>query len=57
MTALFEKWGVHYFASRKTDPGAQRDPPLLDYFLEKCTVLEFQVDQIRLSRLDPKCSY
>jgi hypothetical protein len=51
MTALFEEWGVHYFAWRKTEPGEQRDPPLLDHFLEKCTVLEYQVDQIRLSRL------
>jgi hypothetical protein len=57
MTAQFEKWGVHYFAWRKTEPGEQRDPPLLDHFLEKCTVLEYQLDQIRLSRLDPTCPY
>jgi hypothetical protein len=59
MTALFEKWGVHYFAWRKTDPSEQRDPPLLDHFLEQCTVLEYQIDQIRLSRLGagtPACS-
>jgi len=57
MTTQFEEWGVYYFAWRKTDPGEQRDPPLLDHFLENCTVLEYQVDQIRLSRLDPKCPY
>lgn len=53
MSALFEKWGVHYFTSRKTDPGEQRDPEILTDFLEKCTVLEYRVDQIRLSRLEP----
>ena len=52
MVALFEKWGVHYFTSRKAEPGEQRDPAILGEFLEKCSVLEYQVDQIRVSRLE-----
>jgi hypothetical protein len=52
MAALFENWGVHYFASRKDGPGESRDPALLSDFLEKCTVLEFQLDQIRVSRME-----
>jgi hypothetical protein len=53
MAELFEKWGVHDVASRKNGPEEPRDPPILEDFLEKCSVLEYQVDQIRLSRLDP----
>jgi hypothetical protein len=52
MGALFEKWGVHYFASRKDGPGESRDPALLSDFLEKCTVKEYQLDQIRVSRME-----
>lgn len=53
MKRLFEKWGVRYFTSRKAAPGERSDPELLTEFLEKCTVLEYQVDAIRLTRLDP----
>jgi hypothetical protein len=52
MAELFEKWGVRYIASRKNGPEEPRDPAILGDFLEKCSVLEFQVDQIRLSRLE-----
>jgi hypothetical protein len=52
MAALFEKWGVHYVASRKNGPEEPRDPLILGDFLEKCSVLEYQVDQIRVSRLE-----
>ena len=52
LAALFEQWNVHYFSWRKNDPGEQRDPPVLSEFLDSCTALEFQVDQIRVSRFD-----
>jgi hypothetical protein len=52
LAQLFEKWNVHYFASRKNGPEELRDPPILDTFIEKCTVVEFQVAPIRLSRTD-----
>jgi Dolichyl-phosphate-mannose-protein mannosyltransferase len=52
LTALLEEWDVHYIASRKTEPGEQRDPPLMADFLERCTALEYQIDQIRVSRLE-----
>lgn len=53
MDRLFEQWGVHYFTSRKAEPGEHSDPELLNEFLEKCTVPEYQLDVIRLTRLDP----
>jgi hypothetical protein len=53
MARLFEKWNVHYFASRKNAPEEQRDPAILGDFLEKCTVLEYREEPILLSKLDP----
>jgi hypothetical protein len=43
---------VHYFTSRKLEPGDRTDPEILAEFLEKCTVPEYQLDAIRLTRLD-----
>jgi hypothetical protein len=53
MGRLFEQWGVHYFTSRKLGPGEHTDPEILAEFLEKCTVPEYRLDAILLTRLDP----
>jgi hypothetical protein len=53
MEGLFEQWGVRYFTWRKPGPGEHTDPEILAEFLEKCTVAEYQLDVIRLTRLDP----
>jgi hypothetical protein len=52
LAALFQEWNVQYISSRKNDPNDPRDPPLMSDFLDRCTALEFQVDQIRVSRVD-----
>ena len=52
MERLCEKWGVRYFTSQKAEPGEHSDPEILREFIEKCTVPEYQVSVIRLTRLD-----